>query len=220
MLEIVISYPEVVPSPIRPRIYRVKHWIEQTDNDRPYGRPEVEPTFPAHFSPFGQAWQLRVMQRNPKISPKRITNIYNWTTWMTNENGFGDESDPRKNYFTGEDMDSPNLPKVENLLGGGTIFTGYDDGLNVVVLPLDYRMVPPSVEWFKKNPWYEVPALNVDANGLPRKFGQGLQPDGSVEMFYHPMIMDTQEFPKITIPASKVQRWTATQLPDPLKIYL
>jgi hypothetical protein len=174
--------------------------------------------YPNHFSPFGYAWQLLSHQCNPLVNAQKWSSVYGNRTWMTNGQGFGDEKDPRVNYVTGENIGA-SLPKVESLTGGGNLLTGYVSGLDLVVDVLDWHMAP-SLEKLKQEPWHLTYAVIVDVKGIPRRFDQGRQPDGSVVPFLHPLIGDPQQYSEITIPLSKLQKWTADELPDPYRLYL
>jgi hypothetical protein len=207
-----------IPRSERPgNLYRVEHWVEQTGNTRPYGRPEVEPLFPNQHVPFGEPWQRLSKAMNPRISAQKWTSVYDSGTWMTNNQGFGMAGDPRANFILGTNLTSA-LPRVELLTGGGSLLTGREEGANLVVDVLDWRDDPPSAEWMLAHPWFYVVA--VIAHEIPRRFEQGEQSDGSTVPIYHPLLGDPSRFPRITIPLAKVQRWTAAELPDPYKVYL
>jgi hypothetical protein len=206
-----------IPRSERPPLYRVCHWVEQTGNTRPYGRPEVEPLFPNQHVPFGESWQRLSKAMNPLISAQKWTSVYTGDTWMTNEQGFGMAGDPRANYILGTNLTSE-LPRVELLTGGGSLLTGREEGTNLVVDVLEWRYPPPSLEWMLAHPWFYVVA--TIAHEIPRRFQQGAQPDGTVVPVLHPLLGDPQRFPRITIPLAKVQRWTAAELPNPYKVYV
>lgn len=214
MIQVTISYPDVVAlPPSRPMLWRIKHDIELGSLWRP-GKPEVFPFFPNHYSPFGAAWQWKTRRMNPLITDTQWSSLYSKGTAFTNENGFNDSEDPRRNYITGEDAGYPD-PKVECLNCGGNVITGFVQGLNLVVYVVDYRRQPPAT----LEPWETVWCVTVDANGIPRRFPQGRQSDGTVVPIQHVFLGDPIQFPVIKIPMSKLQYWDREYLPDPWTRY-
>ena len=201
----------------RPPLWRVLHDLETPKGVWRPNLPEVFPLFPSHFSDFGRGWQLLSKAMNPKISASKWTNVYTYALWIANGQGFGDESDQRANYVAGRNLDKPN-PRVECLTTGGSVLTGYVEGSNLVVRTLDVNVVPP-LDWVMARPWFWTYAVTVDGRGIPRKFPQGLQADGSIVPIVHPLIANPSRYPKITIPLSSLERWTADELPDPFRLY-
>jgi hypothetical protein len=210
---------QAVTLPPRPPLFRVLHELEvpQVYWTTPVKMPEVRALFPAHFSDFGREWQLLSKAMNPRISANRWTSVYGYFAWIANGQGFGDESDPRANYVTGQDLTHEN-PRVECLTTGGSVVTGRVDGASLIIETLDVRSVP-SLDWIMARPWYWTYAVTIDGNRTPRRFPQGLQPNGEVVPIIHPLIGNPGRYPEITIPLRRVERWTAEELPDPFTLY-
>lgn len=202
----------------RPPLWRVLHDVETPKGVWRPNLPEVFPLFPSHFSNFGREGQLLSKAKNPLLTPAKWTNIYMYTLWIANGQGFGDETDQRANYVAMRNLDKPN-PRVECLTTGGSLLTGYVEGSNLVVTTLDANNLP-SLEWLQERPWFWTYAVTVDGRGNPRRFPQGLQPDGSIVPIVHPLIANPVRYPKIAIPLTCVTRWTAAEYPDPFRVYL
>lgn len=190
--------------------WRVLHWIECGDPKR--SRPEVNPLFPNHHTPFTKEWQLFSYAFDGLGG--KWTAVYSYQRAFTNDQGFGDPDDPRANYVVGKDLSFP-LPKVEALICGGALVAGKVSGSDLIIETLNGRHAPPSVEWLRAHPWLYFDAVNCDAGGVPRLFPQGR---GSRVLI--PLIADRDRFPLVTIPLSRVVRWTGSMPPDPYKIYL
>jgi hypothetical protein len=201
----------VVP---RPRLWRVRHFLECDDDRR--SRPEVNPLFPNHYSHFGKEAQLLSRAMNFRITSAKWSQVYSYHLWITNEQGFGNSDDPRANYVTGEDLDYA-APKVEALLCGGNVVTGEPEAGLLHVATLDWRNMP-SLEWIMARPWFITKAVAVDGNGKPRRFPQGEQPNGEMVDILHPLIADPVRY-EITIPLRRLQEWTEPELPDPYMLY-
>lgn len=204
----------------RPPLWRVLHEKELLSSLRatPLGMPEVRPLFPNHYSDFGQRWQLLSRAMNPRISDDKWRAVYGTDLWMTNYHGFFKNGDPRANYVHKENLQYDN-PRVEGLTTGGSILTGYVEGTNLVVQTLDVNS-PPSLDWIMARPWFHTYAVSCDGLRTPRRFPQGLQPNGEVVPIIHPLICNPRRYTKITIPLWRVAPWNATELPDPFRVYL
>ena len=215
-IQIVISYPE------KKTLWRVLHELELPRDKRiaiQPGRPEVRAMFPNHFVPFNRAWQeLSYKANQPWLTPRKWDAFYGNNLWITNDNGFGEEDDPRVNFITGENVGAP-LPKVEAITCGGNVLAGYEEGENVVIETLDYTESPPSAEWLLSHREFCTYAVTVDSGLKPRRFPQGEQPDGFMPDLLHPLMADPKRFKKITIPKWRVVRWTENSPPDLYKIY-
>lgn len=208
---------------------RVLHERELADNlphTTPPSRPEVRQLYPENlFVPFGRSWQLLSAALNPYCTPNNWTQIYDYRLWISNNNGFRDETDPRANYITGEDMGAPQL-KVETLTCGGNVLrvlrelTITRGGVPIPcyeVETLDYRYVP-TLEWIKARPWLLTTAVNMGADGTPRRFEMGSQPNGYIPGVVHPFVSDPSKV--ILIPKWRVVRWTEAEMADPYRVYL
>ncbi len=214
---IVTPPPPPKPEPVkdRPRIWRVLHYLEVDDDRR--SRPGMQPLFPNHYVKFGEGWQKLSKAMNPLLTPRQWTVIYGGGLWIANGQGFDMDDDPRNNYVTGK-MGNED-PKVECLATTGSLLAGEPRAGLLHVDVLDYRNVP-TLEWIMARPWYWTYAVNVDANGTPRRFPQGMQPNGYMADIIHPLVGDPERFPAITIPMWQVIEWTDEEMPDPYRVYL
>lgn len=195
-----------------PQLWRVRHDIELGPLWRPR-LPEVFPFFPNHFTPFPEAWQRLSFAMNPHLTPERWTSVYSNARAFTNGNGYGDDTDPRANYITGENLTCA-LPKVECLTCGGALLAGRVEGINFVPETLNGRLAPPSLEWLLARPWLYFHAVTVDQNGTPRMF-----PQGDMKPVLIPFIADRNRYPVITISLSKLEKLDMSQpLPSPYAI--
>lgn len=200
-------------SPALPELWRVKHDKELGELWR-NNLPEIHPFFDNHFWEFNEAWQRFTFALNPHLTPNKWTAVYGNRRFITNGQGFLDDSDLRANYITGEDLNRPN-PKCEALICGGAVMAGRVEGDRFIPNTLNSRNAPPSVEWLKARPWLMFDAVTVDSNGTPRMF-----PQGSGTPVLIPLVADRTRYPVITFPMAKLQRWTAAELPSPYGIYL
>lgn len=210
--------PAAPPVPV-PQLWRVKHDIELPKGLWRDNMPEVHPIFPNHHSEFGKAWQLLSRGMNPRISVYKWTACYSYQRYVTNNQGFGMDNDPRANYVLSKDL-GYDLPRVEALTTGGSFHTGEVEGQDLVLETLDVHDVP-TLDWIMQRPWFFVYAVTVDSKGTPRRFPQGLQPSGEVVPIIHPFFTDRRKYPRLTIPLAKLEKWDQTRgLPDPFKVYL
>lgn len=213
-LQVTITYQ---PAP-RKNMWRVLHDIEIAKRGvkplwRP-GMPEVHPLLPNHHSPF-QAWaQFRSYTLNPWLTKERWTDCYHFGYWMTNNQGFGMENDPRANFVLGKDT-LKDYPRVEALVCGGSMIEGEDLGDFVRVKGLHFNS-PVSDEYLKANPQYWIRGVFVGNSGQTYRM-LGDKYEG--EAIIHPLIVNKDKG-DLVIPRNKLQAWTSAYLPDPLKIYL
>lgn len=215
-----ITYPTSLVK--RPRIWRVLHELELDPKYRrtPLGQPEMRTLFPNHFSDFGREAQLLSRAMNPRISDDKWTQVYHDTLWITNRQGFGNEDDPRNNYVTGKNLNQDyEDPKVECLTTGGSILTGFETTNYLAVETIDYTQIP-TLEWIMARPWFWTYAVSMDSHLKPRRFPQGLQPNGEIVPIIHPLIGDPKQYELIVIPKWSVVEWTKEELPDPYTVYL
>lgn len=209
--------PAVVPEP-RPPLWRVLHDKEIGPLFRP-NLPEVFPMFPNHHVPFGEMYQRLSFEMNRQyLSADKWTAVYSFQRFVTNEQGFGNDGDPRANYILGRNL-TYDLPRVEVLTCGGSLLTGTVSGTNLIVRTLDAWGDAPTADWLRAHRWFSVYAVSVDSRGTPRRFPQGEQPNGYMADIIHPLIADPCRFPAITIPLSRLERWTDVDLPDPYRLY-
>jgi hypothetical protein len=202
--------------------YRVLHERELASNlphTTPPDRPEVRALYPSHFSPFGKPWQMLAWKMNPLLSAGNMTAVYHTHLWIANDQGFGDDNDPRANFFENTHL-TENLPKVEALTCGGNLLSVVGElGDDYIVETLDWHNPPPSPSEINGKPWLLTVAVNMGTDGTPRRFSQGTQPNGFVPGVRHPLLADPTRF-VVTIPKWRLMRWTASTPPDPYRLYL
>jgi hypothetical protein len=182
----------------------------------PPGNPEVRAMFPNYFTWFRKDWQFLTRYMNPRISAQKLSNTYSTERYLTNQQGFSD-SNPRADYFTMENLTYPD-PKVENLLTGGMVVTGYVLNNSLVVTMMDDRHVP-SLSWVMERPWFHLWAVTVDSHLKPRPFPQGLQPNGENVPIVHPLFANVASYPITTIPLIYLETWTQDFYPNPFTVY-
>jgi hypothetical protein len=205
---------------------RVLHEAELVPSLRqtPYSRPEVRAMFPNMFVPFGMPFQVLAWRMNPLLMAGNMTAVYHHKLWVANDNGFGDSTDPRANYFENKNLDKP-LPKVEVITCGGNLLrvigetrvkvgTQMEDAW--LVETLDWRAPVPSLQSVLERPWLQTWAVDLTGDGLPSRFPQGKQPNGFQPGVVHPLLGTGQT----AIPKWRCVRWLVDQAPDPYKVYL
>jgi hypothetical protein len=180
--------------------------------------PEVHPFYPNHHSPFDRPWQLLSKMLNSRITTFKWRVIYWYKLWITNHQGFDKPDDPRVDFVNMRDIGAER-PRVEALTTGGSLLTGYYDGPDFVVQGLNVYGAVPTVEYMWEHPWYLTYAVSVDSFMNPRRFPQGMQPDGSIVPIVHPLIVNSREYQRLTLPKWKVEPWTNDEYPDPYTIY-
>lgn len=208
------------------RFVRVLHELELASNlphTTPPGRPEVRQMYPENlFVPFSERWQMKSWTMNPLLSANNMSAFYHNNLWVTNNQGLGEDSDPRANYFTREDLSYP-LPKVETITCGGNILhvTGETvirrGGVPIdsyIVEVLDYRDPPPDVI----PPWLQTWAVNMRHDGTPGRFSMGQQANGYLPGVVHPLLSDKTKV--ITIPKWRCVEWREAEPPDVYRLYL
>lgn len=203
----------------RPPLWRVKHWAEMVPKrEEASNRPEVWPFFPNHHTDFRKSFQLLSKAMNPRITKNQWTSVYDWSLWITNNNGFNMPNSPRANYVLGINLDKP-LPKCEMLTCGGNIVTGEVLGTDLKVQVLDGLGPAPTLDWIESRPWFITTAISWYTSGVVGGFPQGALPDGTFVPIRHPMIGDPRRFTEITIPLVCVEKWERDFIPDPYKVY-
>lgn len=192
------------------QFYRVKHDIEMGAPWRP-GLPEVHPMINNNYTPLTRSWQLVSKNMNSYLHPLKWRQVYTHQRFITNFNGFERPGDPRADFVNMLDTDMP-LPKQENLVCGGAILCGIEQGDWLEVETLNGRDGPPPLEVIMSAPWLYFHAVTVAANGTPRLFPQG---DG------RPILIPLLSFNKAYFPMGKLHKWPLGQaLPNPYSIYL
>jgi hypothetical protein len=201
----------VIQAPIL-EFWRVKHDIEIGKIWRA-GLPEVHPLYPNHHSPFQEWAQLVSFGLNPWFTPKRWTDSYHWKFWMTNNQGFGMDNDPRANFVLGED-ENEELPRVEALLSGGSMVEGTRNGDWIKIKGLHYNS-PVTLDYLEANPQFWIRGVYASGTGQPFRM---LGDKYSGPAFIHPLIVNDNKG-DLFIEAYKLQRWLSPEPPDPLKVY-
>lgn len=139
--------------------------------------PEVynlEPTHVTELTPQRQYLSYALFRHgapslDEKLALSRWTALMHYKRAFTNQQGFGDSSDPRANYITGENLDAelPKFPKT--LICGGATITGTIEGALLKVTTL--RSVP-SLDELLATPWLYFHAVNSTSVRITR-FPQG-----------------------------------------------
>lgn len=231
-----VEVTEATPEGLLPsnmRFVRVLHELELPSNKRtnPERRPEVRPLFVNQYVPFNQQWQEFSWNLNDKryFTAGNMTAIYHYRLWIANYQGFGDPTDPRRNYFENTNSGYP-LPRVEALTCGGNVLRVIGETqvkVGRVFVPawaiesLDWHKPPPSVQELRSKPWLITTAVNLSgANGLtPSKFPQGNLPDGNKPGVVHPLLADPTVF-TVAVEKWRVVDWQEPNPPDPYRLYL
>ncbi len=198
----------------RPSLFRVLHDAELPKGIWRAGMPSVHPLYPNHHSPF-QKWAQRVsFGLNPWFTEERWRDVYHYRYWISNNQGYGIPDDPRADYVNMRDL-TKDLPRVEALLSGGQLVEGTRNGDWVTVKGLHYN-APVTLEYLQAHPQYWVRGVYAGGTGQPFRM-LGDKYDGPA--FIHPLIVNNDKGP-LVIEAYKLQAWTATEPPDPLRLYL
>lgn len=201
------------PSPYR--FYRVKHDIEYRGVWRA-GMPEVHPLIDQHHSPFQKWAQLLSFKLNTWFANRKDLwrKIYDYKFAWANNQGFRMLFDPRADFVNMLNITKA-LPRVEALLGGGSLCIGEKKGDWVFVKGLHFA-TPVSYEYVLAHPEYWVRGVAASGRGQPYRM-LGDKYDGPA--FIHPLIIN-KEKGDLRIESIKLQEWTSSTPPDPLKIYL
>lgn len=212
-IQVTITYPVV-----KNTTWRVYHDFEMAKLGikplwRP-GMPEVHPLYPNHHSPF-QEWAQRASYAlNPFLTKELWSKVYDDGYWMTNDQGFFNDSDPRANYVTGTNL-TKELPRVEALVCGGSMVEGERVGDWVKVNGLHFSD-PVSTEYLKANPQFWIRGIFVGGTGAVfRMLGDKYQGQATI----HPLIVNRDKG-NLYIEANKLQKWTSYTPPNPLAFYL
>lgn len=117
----------VVTQPALYSGYRCLH-VREGGDPHTLGAPAVHNSESIGGIPFTREMQLlsyNINRRtNPNFTPNRWTNIYDDSTALTNGHGFGEPDDPRANFVTGEDLESP-LPRLlRAIIMSGSFYRG------------------------------------------------------------------------------------------------
>lgn len=195
------------------RFWRVKHDIEIGKIWR-VGMPEVHPLYPNHHSPFQKWAQLVSYGLNPWFTKSRWRDAYHFKYWMTNNQGYGMDNDPRADFVNMRDV-TEELPRVEALVCGGSMIEGERLGDWVKVKGLHYG-TPVTLEYLQAHPQYHIRGVYAGGTGQPFRM-LGDKYNGPA--FIHPLIINSGKG-DLHIEAYKLQEWTNPEPPDPLKVYL
>lgn len=176
------------------------------------GAPAVHPAINALSIQFTAEMQrLSYRINNGRITPTQWTRIYGNTTALCNNQGFGG-SPPRRNYITGEDMDSAYLPKLlKAIIFSGTFIRGLRGNGLLTCIPgihgIDVnKPLPTAAEVLERN-WYTY-AVSAGMNSASH-FVAGT-----------PTIIPYFLRETVAYPIEWFTPWKADTLPDPLKFYL
>lgn len=150
---------------------------------------------------------------NTYYTKSRWRAVHTFQRAFTNQNGFGDPTDPRVDYVNGRDYGEEEPKLMKALICGGMFIRGDVDGAWLVCRPgfhaVDAGTVLPSVEEVMEKNWYFVATnqLNGNVSNFPQGGGK------HVRMPY--ILREATSYP-----LRWFTRWEEDYLPDPLKIYL
>ena len=93
--------------------YRVltDHEVNRTDR---IGFPMVW-VFSGASMDLTREWQYYLRAINPGMTPEKVCAVLGYRRAFTNQNGFGNVDDPRRNYILNEDLDANELPKFDKV---------------------------------------------------------------------------------------------------------
>jgi hypothetical protein len=197
------------------RFYRVKHDIEYRGVWRA-GLPEVQRLIDQHHSPFQRWAQELSYGLNPwfKLRKDLWRKMYDYKYAWANNQGFRIPEDPRADFINMFDI-TKDLPRVEALLGGGSLCVGEKKGDWTIVKGLHFN-APVTLEYALAHPEYWVRGIAASGTGQPYRMLGDKYPGPA---FIHPLIIN-KEKGDLRIESIKLQEWTSSTPPDPLKIYL
>ena len=175
-------------APVFPQLWRHRTDVELGDLrdcvDRLGGCPQVFILKDESFR-LTQQWQYYVRAINYKMDPKRVAMIFDWLRAFSNGNaGFNKPGNPLKNYFTNEDLDAPEFPKLDKIRTcARSVMTGLESADDLLVTTLDGndmpalkpgRVYPTSIDRVsiddyvytpRTHPWLFFVANNIQRDG-------------------------------------------------------
>jgi hypothetical protein len=212
-----VSFPQVVDKKYMG--WRVLHQAEGGYQNNPLNMPEVVPPdnpVAVEMTETIQRMSYELMVYfNPLITADLWTKVHDYDRAFTNHQGFNKPDDPRANFITGENPDSP-LPKYDKAqrLCGGQFLRSEIHGDRFVCTPgvhgIDANKPIPSIETIVNNNWYLFAVTLGSRSEIISHFPQGQ--GGPVAI---PFIFDRE----IEFNAAWFTRWESDELPDPLKFY-
>ena len=200
--------------------WRVLHKVEGGWPATPAGLPEVMP--PLNYKPLKMTRSIQLLSydimwnMNPTISINNWTAVHDHDRAFTNGQGFGDSSDPRVNYLTGENLfaEEPKYDKAQRVCGGSFI-RGDAVGDKLICRPgihgIDPNNLPTMQEVIERN-WF-IYAVSTGAND---ESAISHFPQGHGLPVVIPFIFEND----IEFELKYFQRWEGDELPDPLRVYL
>lgn len=185
----------------------------------PPGMPEERTPDNALSLPMTEAIQrmsFRLMTyANPTVTPTDWTRVHDYDRCFNNGQGFRDQSDPRANYITGEDLDKE-LPKYDKAMRvcGGTFITGTAVSDKLIcragVDGIDANSPMPDAATIIRKHWF---TYAVSVSNDYKKIVHFPQGNGGAVLV--PFVFRGE----ITFPLVWFERWVGNELPDPLRIY-
>ena len=224
MLNVTVEFSPVAPHPT-PKVtgWRLKYPGEG-GNYNPDGMPAVTPAL--RWSALGWqkyishvifdaaiqnlAWQL-MKYFNPATDVQRFEQLYDYRIALTNEDGFGDPSDPRWNHITDENKGAPEPKLKDGIIMAGQLYQGVVQGNALACYPGTHAMDmynPVDLQTLLDNHWYFFAVSWHDAG-----YGEHFFPDfGGV--FAVPYVLREVA----TYPLEYFDKWEADTYPDPLRV--
>ena len=144
------------------------------------GLPEIYNLEPSHATDIDEAiqrlWYALFRHGAPSLkeafAKRRWSAILRHDKAFTNNQGYGDDNDPRRNYILGENLDAKECPKFpKTLICGGATVTGTVEGALLKVSTLSPDNLP-TLEELLETPWLYFHAVNSTWDRITR-FPQG-----------------------------------------------
>lgn len=174
-------------APVLPQLWRHRTDLELDGKPRDCafrlgGCPQVF-TLYDHSMVITRQWQYYIRAINYGMDVRRVAMIFEYQRAFANGTGFGDASDPRRNYFTNEDLDGEELQVDKIRTCARSVLTGLESRDDLLVTMIDGNMppklkpgrIPPTdisrvdpdayVEMPRTHPWLFYVANNIQADG-------------------------------------------------------
>lgn len=210
----------------RYRGWRLKYSGEG-GNENPSGMPAVAPASrwngsnwekyirPVDMTEKIQRLQWDVMRLlNPDADAGAFSMLYDWEIALTNFNGFGDPSDPRVNWITGENKGKPEPKLMDAIIMAGGLYNAEREGDLIVFYPGVHAVqwdAIPDAETVIRNGWIVRAVSWHDKQG---GYGEDFFKPGRVGPFYYAHIIRE----RAQYPAEWFEYWDRDYPPNPLMV--
>jgi hypothetical protein len=218
-----VGVPENDPQPTSAKKYdgyRALHYAEGGYDATPLNMPEVIPPpvvqIGLEMTEAIQKMSFELMQHfNDAITNQLWTKVHDGDRAFTNHQGFGKKGDPRRNYKTGENLSSKNLPKYDKMgrICGGMFIHGIEQDGFLVCKPgihgINANGTMPDIDAIVEKNWYFFAVTRYAKN-------VGHFPQGGGGPVAIPFIFDRD----VKFPLKYFERWYKDEKVDPLKFYI